>query len=898
MSRITGTLGRPVQGISQQPNNIRIAGQCEESVNLRPDMVRGLTTRTGASWIKSLPFTPDIRDKWLHYSRDEVEEYFINIPYHKANGIKIVDKDGNVCNVTSSEMDSVLDYIYGSGEFADVQGLLTNVTIGDTTIIANNQVKVQPSGLKSPSNKHIAVVYCQYMEYSQTQKIFIDGKPAASYTSPDGSVQAHKAEVDTTYVAEKLLKVLNETPPALATDTVACKEYNIGGGRFKGIPLSELPPYKDIVSFYNETRKTNITGNIGVGDDPNIRNYVVLGPSYGSNSAGDVIRVTYYDSSGTSTEGFEAVQKGNTIWLWKKDGSNFTIRTEDGADGGNLIAVKDSVSDVSKLPPSAPADMIVKVKPKGGNVSEEFFLKSTWNNEDGTDLQWVECAAPDIELGFNVTTMPIQLVRETYKPSGSDFSINFIDWAIREVGNEKNNPQPAFVDDYISSVSLLQNRLLLSASETSVLSRSSEFFNFFKTTTQSILDTDPYEVYSDSTEVVALKNPIPFNGDILFFTETAQMSLSGADVISPNKPTPLRQVSSFESQSNAKPVAAGENIFFAFDYGRFTGIREFFTDSITDTKRARPITDHVNHLLKGKVHHMATSTSINTLAVVCEDKSTVFMYDWMWQGSDKVQSAWGKWQFEEGTVVHYFEFSRSNLYMIYTRNGVTSLVKFDMGDKPDDLGGNAEGLSFALDHKKMVEFNLVDGVFEASDTDLDNLLGLTDNSLITGVQATGFTEDIGSPVELLHRDGKYVLDLNTSDIPNGHVKVDVLTGLRINLKYIPSNPYAKDQDGTARADFDRLQVGRLSLNYESAGICEARIQTNSGHDRKEQLTPRVIGNINNTVGFSRPMGGTYRISVRNRANQYWLTLTSSSHIPLQIREVEFDGTYSRRGRTI
>lgn len=904
MARITGTMGRPIQGISQQPNNTRLSGQCTASVNLRPDVVRGLTTRMGAEWIGELGFTPSLNDKWFHYRRDELEQYFINISTDQNQGIRIFDKNGNACSITNSNTDtyiSAMSYLYqGSNNFQDK---ISNVTIGDTTMLANSDVVVAESGTFSPSNKHVGVVYCQFMDYGQTHSITVNGIEVASYTSPDGSTPSDKDKVDTTYVAKKLHDAIIAAGGGGSGSTVTTTVLQGGSPNRLYVPQSALttlgvPSPSSVIDFYNVTKGHTVQASYG---NTPVSNSWWL--STLTSDVGDQIRVSYIatpTSGGGAASSISAVLKGNTLFITKNDGSDFTLDTLDGADGGNLIAVKDTVLDVSRLPARAPQDMVVKIAPKNGDLSEEYYLRSEWNDSDGTDIQWVECPKPALDLGFKEVTMPVSLVREVYSSTGSQFSLSLTDWGVREVGNDKTNPMPAFVGSKVSSISSFQNRLLISSGETITLSRSSEFFNFFKTTTQSILDTDPYEVYSDSNDVVNLRSPIAFNGDVMFFTDTVQMALSGTEVVSPNKPTPLRQVSSFEVQPYVNPVAAGENIFFAFDYGRFTGIREFFTDSITDTKRARPITDHVNQLLEGRVRHMTTSTSINMLAVQTEDQlGKLYVYDWMWQGSEKVQSAWGVWEFEEDTVIHFFKMAGSDLFLVYTRNGQVSFVKYDLGAHPDDIGGNAVGINFALDHKRMVDFTLTNGQFIAPESSLPNLVGYTDESIILGIQGEGgYVEDIGTDCEISYENGNFILSLLPDDVPEGATVVKVLTGIRIKTLYTPSNPYPKDQDGTARSDFDRLQVGRMTLNYDLAGACQATLTNSTGLSRTMDLVPRVIGNGANTVGFSKPVSGTYRIPVRSRATQYELTVTSDSHLPLHIRELEFDGLYNPRGRTI
>ena len=106
MSLVTGTLGRPIQGISQQPNNTRIDGQCTESVNMTPDVVKGLTNRAGTVQLSSLPFTLSPDDAIHFYNRDDEEVYFIVVPKDTSKDVMAFSPDGQQHNSPSKTQPS------------------------------------------------------------------------------------------------------------------------------------------------------------------------------------------------------------------------------------------------------------------------------------------------------------------------------------------------------------------------------------------------------------------------------------------------------------------------------------------------------------------------------------------------------------------------------------------------------------------------------------------------------------------------------------------------------------------------------------------------------------------------------------------------------------------------
>jgi hypothetical protein len=80
MGYITASQGRPIQGVSQQPEKTRLPGQCTQSDNLRPDIVKGLVNREGTTLETELTSaSTSSRTKWHHYARGTGEEYYICI---------------------------------------------------------------------------------------------------------------------------------------------------------------------------------------------------------------------------------------------------------------------------------------------------------------------------------------------------------------------------------------------------------------------------------------------------------------------------------------------------------------------------------------------------------------------------------------------------------------------------------------------------------------------------------------------------------------------------------------------------------------------------------------------------------------------------------------------------
>lgn len=586
---------------------------------------------------------------------------------------------------------------------------------------------------------------------------------------------------------------------------------------------------------------------------------------------------------------YNLVLKDNCIYISRIDGGSFTIRVEDDVDGANAIAIYKEIDKVSLLPNFAPANFKVQVKPPGGNTSENaaYWLQATTvDGSSGNNMTWNESIAPGIKLGMDKSTMPHVLVRESIAAGVATFTLRQGEWEEREVGDDRTNPLPSFVGDTIKSMGIMQNRLYFTSGESVIMSRSGNFFSFFRTTAQASLETDPIDIYADSEQINFLKASVGSDGDLVFFSEQAQFILPGDKALTASNAV-LRKTTDFEASLNVRPVASGDNIFFAFNYGQYAGVREYFTDSVTDSKRARPVTDHVKEYIVGTPRIMVSSTNLNLLVIRADDESTLYVYDWLWQGAEKAQSAWGKILFDSGDKIRHMAFNDDQLRIIIERDGQTvECESVDLGDV------DSEGLTFPVRLDRMQYLPMTkpaDQPWEMTDpypyVDVEDLVL---------VRSTGcYDEEKGTKVNFERSGGKLISydDLAASG------PVYVIAGRTYKCRYQPTNPVVKDKNGQAM-NLDKLTVGAYYVNYNTTGDIRARVKDKYGNVRETEYGNRTLGGPENLIGFAPLVEGQHRIPIRKKSDQFELVLITESHIPLAIRDFSFNGNLNRRGQRI
>lgn len=859
MPKVTGSWERPIQGVSQQSDKDRIDGQCTLQENAIPSPLQGLIKRIGTRHIKKILETAHPDSQWYLYDRGNDEIYLVLI--EPMSLPRVFDITGTERTVNVDSYSSA--YLEVTNPAKD----LTLSTVADFTFILNKTVTVTERTDVEVMNPTMAIVYLQFATYARDYEIIVDGVTLASYTTPDGSsASAHPPLIKTNYVIDRLAEQVNGVNIVNSNHTAVDD----------AIPTSKITlpvvPYSIISTF-------NLTTNQFVEYADWSGSTLVFAKS--DVAVGDVVKATYGEYGTTN---YTAEAMGNVLYLTNNQGNTFSIDTVDSADGNDLIAIQDKVRQISNLPPKAPEGYIVEVQNREGYKANSFWLKAEAKDDEqtGSRVRWVESLAQGAKKGFEVDTLPHTLISE----ADGTFTLSLGAWEDREVGNDDTNPFPSFSGGVLSSLSIFQNRVMFTSGEAAVFGRTNKFFNMFRETTQEILDSDPIDVFADTNQINNLMHSSVLDGDIVFFAENGQFILKGDQPITAANAI-LRQATSFPINIKAAPAITGESIMIPYESGNFSGVRELFTDSFTDTKRARPITEHVAEYIEGNVTRMISSPNINTMAIQTDvDPKTLYMYDWLWIGDQRAQSAFHKWTMT-GDIL-YAKFIKDEIYFVVDRGTGIMLEVMPISSDADD-----SGLDFPV---RLDQRTVVTPVWNNFRWEWNSNYDVLDTESLEFVRGAGcWEEDRGTSV-IFETDGNGLFwsydDLADTVTPS----VELTCGTKYKLKYTPTQPFLRDQGGSVMG-LDRLTIGQVTLNYESIG--SILVTVNDRRARRNwqyRYNGRLMGGWNNRVGFAPLDAGTFKFPVRLPTSHASFTIETDDYRPFVLRDMEWSGMFKQRGR--
>ena len=619
--------------------------------------------------------------------------------------------------------------------------------------------------------------------------------------------------------------------------------------------------------------------------------------------------------------GFTIARNGPVIHIKKNDGSNFSIDGNDTQGNTQLTVVKDSVQRFTDLPTVSPNGYVVEVKGDESTNFDNYYVKFVTNNggafEEG---QWEESVEAGIPFKFNYDTMPHVLIRQadgnfrfarvdgdTYTISGTTYTLP--KWGERTVGDLDSAPNPSFIDGKINNVFFFRNRLGFLTDDNVVLTRVSEFFNFFPETVLSVIDSDPIDVGASHTKVAILKHAVTMGEQLVLFSDQTQFVLtSSSDALTP-KTANVVVATEFESSDQAQPVGSGSSIYYLTKKGSFAGVREYITQENVAIKDASNITVHVPRLIPSNIFKLAVSTNEDVLVLLGTDNpNKLYINRWLYgDGFKKVLNSWSTFTFNSAKSIKNIDFVGTDLFMVIEEANGTTLEKIPF--EAEFREPNSE-FEFHLDHK-VTEATTGVSISYNSGTDvttftlpyrLNASMSVVGRYLANGETST-FVDTQGNTKTL--KPGQVVQTTNTT---NGSTSTITANGDFRNSKVIIGESYLmhyrfSQQRLTEGANAGEMISGRLQLHhfyikFEDTGFFKVEVTPENRDTSTHKFTGRFLGSSSAAIGQINLETGTFRVPIMSRADRVDIDVKNDTFLPTQLSSAEYEAMFHMRSRRV
>ena len=934
MPLLVNSVPNLAQGVSQQPDNLRYPGQCDEQINAWATVVEGLVKRPNTRHVGKLFTSPLSNDAFVQYiDRDENNRYAAVID---SNDVSVFDlADGTEKTVSiSANAQTYLNGITNPRE--NVKAL----TVADYTFIANKEQTVSLGASLSSTLPYEALVFVKLGDYDKQYAVhtIFPGADGEFDTGDDveatfdilsgNGVGGNGSDADTEVIAAQLHTVLaaggvsdyiasiavaNQgsqytSPPAVtisgAGGSGATAVATISGGKVVGIAV------------------TNGGSNyIPTASDPIV--VTIAAPPAGGSQATAVAVLGTVNAFNGTLEKKDAVIKLTST-------TPFRIRTSDGLADQGLGLVYKEVSNITDLPAKAFNDFRVKVKGDTELVQDDYYVK--FQTKDGNDFgegTWVEVIGYGVKVSINATTMPLQL-----KPDDATFNTWTLDtatWSNRLVGDDDTNPAPTFVGSKINDIFFYKNRLGLLTDSSIVFSESDEYFNFWRTTVLQLLDSAPIDVGVSHTKVAILQHAVPFQEKLLIFSNSTQFVLRGTDLLTP-KTVSITPATEYDSSETIKPLVLNNYVYFNFRRNSYEGLTEYFIDNDTAIFDAAEITAQVPTYIPSKIELMAGTAVENLVVAVNGDRTTMFVYKFFWQNKEKIQSAWQKFTFARSIVS--MGFIESDLYVITKDSTDTFLEKLPMeNDLQDDNGytilldsridGDNEDLSLGISYDVPTKSTTINNLpYNSTGVEVYSKHGHKRTVSSTGANSVTVAGQLFSVVSYDNAIYKCI-DTHTSasgNTPDTSDDWEVTTDFTSASPWVVDRLYTDDKyffagipydmlykfsdqtlkqpterGGRSASDYTFQTIRSGSLNYADSGHFTVEVTPKFRDTYTYAFNPDILG-ANLVLNSFTPQDGHFRFPVQCQPEDATIEVKSSSALPCKLLAAEFESMMIPRSK--
>ena len=433
----------------------------------------------------------------------------------------------------------------------------------------------------------------------------------------------------------------------------------------------------------------------------------------------------------------------------------------------------------------------------------------------------------------------------------------------------------------INDVFFFKNRLGFVTDTSVIFSEADNYFNFFRTTTQQLLDSAPIDVGLSHTKVAILQHAIPFQEKLMLFSKQSQFVLRGADILSP-KTVAISPVTEYDISDSVEPVALGNYIYFTFKRNDFEGMYEYFVDNNTEVFDAEEVTQQVPKYIPNNVRKIAGSQAENTLCIgVDSDLKTLYVYKYFWSNKEKIQSAWMKFTFDRDVVG--FDFIDSKLYMI-TKD--TEGLHLEFLTLEDGLTDGDLGYSLLLDSR----LDSADGALTVSYS------ASTKKSTISGFLYDPVDVEVYSKVG--HKYDFVKTTATAGEVTGDITSVPFFAGKPYDMLYRFSNQSLKqptERGGRSASDYTFQTIRNGSINYADTGHFVVEVTPEYRDTYKYVFNPDITG-ANLLLNEFVPQDGHFRFGVQGQPDKVTIEVKSDSALPCKLLAAEFESMVIPRSK--
>lgn len=658
---------------------------------------------------------------------------------------------------------------------------------------------------------------------------------------------------------------------------------------------------------YGRTLSVNVNGNVATVEMPS-------GVSSDSNTASNMVKETdaqnilekFKTALAGKLSGWTLTVGPGYLFVQAPDGQTITsIEVKDGYAGQLLQVVRHEVATIAKLPIEAPNNYIVLVRGDTTKSGDAYYIKY-----DAVQKVWKETVGWGVDVGIDNSTMP-WVIRRDADGSFTFHSVNgaddFPEWAKRKAGDDDTNPLPSFVDQTINDVFLFRNRLGFLSGENIILSRTGRYFDFFPASVANLSDDDAIDVAISHNKVSILKYAVPFNEQLLIWSDQAQFVFGAQGVLS-SKSVELNLATEFEVSDYCRPLGLGRSVYYITPRMAYSSMNRYYTvGDVTSIKDSEDVSGHIPFYIPNGAFKLYGSATEDFIALLSENRPDwIYIYKFKFQNESRTQLSWSHWEFGEKVKILSASVIESRIYVFGENDTDLFAVALDLTKNTRDIV--SEPYRTYVDFK--TAFTPQPGSY-----DINSNKTVVNPSNIYGMEFSRdrdfiVVDDQGVVTRTPCPDRQPSWNTSANVYLEGNLEGRELTvGFHFEFIYTFSKFLIKqtNQDGSVQSmDTGRLQLRKAWVNFEKSGAFNV-IVTSRNRWEADGLTPKPfvyqhsgpkLNSPDEVLGEILFSSGQFKFPVYGNANEMEVTVASSSVNPVSLIGAGWQGVHNTRSSTL
>ena len=838
--KLSGSYASIARGVSQQVAAQRLDGQHAEQLNLVSDPVIGLVRRRGSELRAygtvggggSAPFADYAKGLRNFDFRKTGVQYTVLYPTTQAP----VGQATMLCY--NKESRAFLPVIPTSQLVRDAlaNGINKVTQVGDLLVMAvkNNPTTYSNTGNLVTQNPY-AVLWVRNGAYQRTYKVLAqmaDGSTrTAQFTTPSASYPGTLNTSDIPYDNPNYTKLVNDR----------VNSYNGAVTQWMTTAASQVQPSYIAQQLVTQINAWGTTGSI------------------------------LFEANHIGIENPHIV----------------SISFTDGGDGTSVKSVWRTVDSVSDLPYGAPDGKVVEIRPNDGE--DAYYMRADVAGGGWGKAVWREYAQMITTPVFMFLIATVSGGGLVVSASPTEFNaatgMTVPNFSPRRVGDVNTSPMPNFLGKEITYVGNFQDRLVVISGSIVNMSRTGDYFNFFRTSVLTVKDDDPVEVYALGADDDIIRHSVFFDKSMVLFGERQQYTIDGRVPITPGTTTVI-QSSAHEDATDAAPVSRGELVFFAKRREELTKINQIEVGDVQDTSRVTEISLQLYDYIGGKPVQLLAVTNPDMLLIrSTKDYNSIVTFRYLDRGAERLLDSWSRWEYHPalGPVVGMSSFEDQIILFHHrvsgTGQGYIVAASQSLLTQVDDDPYLDCRIAVYQAHTPFN--NCEDIAIAVGKSHVKAYLQGERNALSTTVPpGPGLTYHVG----LAKLQGDYP----------GLTPAQCSYGFEFKSYVTLTSPYRRDQNGVA-VTTGRLTVSRVDVSYRDTAGLVGVMDTERGSKTVLDFNGRLLGSKSseyplNLATSSVPM------FIGRESREYQLTINAHDWRPFTLTTVEWTGQYFYNAR--